>query len=69
MNFDVGEVLSREIAYLFIYAFSIPLLPVMALGLWDYNYPYEGGLCAQLWAPDSWSDATTSLANGTNLEE
>ena len=34
MNFDVGEVLSWEIAYLFIYAFSVPLPPVMA---WVYG--------------------------------
>ena len=29
MNFDVGEVLNQEIAYLFIYAFRVPLPPVM----------------------------------------
>lgn len=68
MNFDIGEVLSQEIAYSVHLCFQRPFAANEDFGAKDYNYACESDSRACL----LWSDArleTPSFGNGNNLEE
>ena len=68
MNFDIGEVLSQEIAYSVHLYFQRPSVANDGFGARDYNYAYE----SDIRACSPWSDArleTPSFRNGNNPEE
>jgi hypothetical protein len=68
MNFDIGEVLSQEIAYSVYLCFQYPSAANDGFGAKDYNYAYESDRRACL----LWCDAgleTPNFRNGNNLEE
>lgn len=68
MNFDIGEVLSQEIAYSVHFCFQRLSAATEDFGAKDYNYAYESDGRACL----LWSDArleTPSFGNVNNLEE
>ena len=68
MNFDIGEVLSQEIAYSAHLCFQFPSAATDGFGARDYNYSYESDIRPCLPRSDARLEMP-SFRNGNNLEE